>query len=676
MKPIILGLLALFAVLASSADSLHDAILQAGNAATDEQRLAMLKDLRARESLSAANAAELDRVIAQVDQYITDPKLAYFDRAVRDGALYAFGIRPDSPFRPIELLYQARMHVWFTLENGGYWSVPETRRARLDEVRALFEKAAAALPGNRRVAMYLGKPVPPEKSFRVPSNAPEWAVHQREGLERLTDIIGWWIDHRMKPDGQYGGGWGDDCEMWRWWVPVLIGFDDPKIADAQSRFSRALMNQLHMKDGYTTQLYDVEHTAEDSADAITPMMHLEPGAPEWRDRALRLAELMEQLWTGRNDKGQVQFKSTYFSVNKVDLAPKRACDTVYHARAVQPALLYWQRTGDKRLAKLFTAWMDTWVDATSRAERGKPAGVIPSAIHWPDGVVGGIGEHWWDPENHNADPLYVWPSAMGCLTNTLLLAYHMTGDEKYLDPLRSMAAIRLAYLLSPPTDQPEPGSREWCAGKMKGLADALAKYRLLTGSTEFDSLFARDPAPYLRFRLNGDMAGLTQALRKNADALRINFPGYTSEVRYTDRVLRFPSLFQKNGMFPEPVPGIAEPEPALLYSTVTGDPGDAGYFPLNAVRWLTPPRAIAALVTESSRTRFEARLFHFDSKPRPMNAELYLLSPGAYSLTLGRMGSERSEYQKTVNVTGSPTRIRFVLPPQRECLLRLVPRSK
>ena len=31
----------------------------------------------------------------------------------------------------------------------------------------------------------------------------------------------------MREDGQYGGGWGDDCEMWRWWAPVLLGFDDP-----------------------------------------------------------------------------------------------------------------------------------------------------------------------------------------------------------------------------------------------------------------------------------------------------------------------------------------------------------------------------------------------------------------------------------------------------------------
>ena len=58
--------------------------------------------------------------------------------------------------------------------------------------------------------------------------------------------------------------------------------------------------------------------ARDSADVITPMMHLDPDNPTWLARAARLAQLMETLWTGRNDRGQLQFKSTYFTVDRVD----------------------------------------------------------------------------------------------------------------------------------------------------------------------------------------------------------------------------------------------------------------------------------------------------------------------------------------------------------------------
>jgi hypothetical protein len=480
----------------------------------------------------------------------------------------------------------------------------------------------------------------------------------------------------MQEDGQYGGGWGDDCEMWRWWVPVLIGFDDPKIIAAQRRFSDALMNQPHMRLGYTTRMSDVEHTAEDSADVITPMMHLNPDSDLWSKRALRMADLMESLWTGKNERGFLQFKSTYFTAQKVDTNPQRACDTVYHPRAVQPTLLYWQRTGDERLTRLFSGWMDTWVDAAARAERGKPGGIIPSAIHWPDGKIGGLGENWWDPKNHGEHTLYLWPSAMSLMTHTLLLTHHMTAKDQYLEPIRSMGDIRLAYLAAPPKSVPTPGSKAWCASQPGGLSSVIAKYRFLTGNTEFDPLIAKDASPYIRFRLYGDTGALVSALRNSAEALRINLAGYTSEVRYTDRVLRFPALFASDGIVGRSVAAIRRPDPSLLYSTATGDPGNAGYFPLNAVRWLTPPRDIAVLVTDSGTDKFGAEMFHFGKKSRPMSAEFYLLKPGRYSLTIaaentgGQVPLQTHDFQ----VKGPRVRVPFELPARTLCTLHVRPR--
>ena len=84
---------------------------------------------------------------------------------------------------------------------------------------------------------------------------------------------------------------------------VMIGFEHPRISQAQEFFSRALLSQEYMRDGYTRHVYDVEHTAEPSSDTITPMMHLAPDDPQWRQRAARLAGLMEQVWTGRNQRG-------------------------------------------------------------------------------------------------------------------------------------------------------------------------------------------------------------------------------------------------------------------------------------------------------------------------------------------------------------------------------------
>jgi hypothetical protein len=403
------------------------------------------------------------------------------------------------------------------------------------------------------------------------------------------------------------------------------------------------------------------------------MMHLDPDNDIWRRRALRLAELMEKFWTSRNERGLLQFKSTYFTANKIDTNPARACDTVYHPRAVQPTLLYWQRTADAKLTRLFSAWMDTWVDAAARAERGKPAGIIPTAIHWPDGKVGGLSPDWWDPRNHGEYTLYLYPSAMGQMTHTLLLTHYITGKSKYLEPIRSMAKARLKYLSSPPKQPPTPGTEAWCASKLGGLSSVVAKYRFLTGNTEFDELIAKESLPYISFKLEGDFDLLVSALRHNAEALRVNFEGYTSEVRYTDRVLRFPALFTGNEVLTEPAVTFHVPDTSLLYSTVTGDPGGAGYFPLNAVRWLTGPRNIAALVTESGTEQFSAELFHFGREKRPMSAEFYLLKPGEYtiSLTIKKGKGQKPLLTDKFFVEGQRTKVFFELPPRKLCTLNI-----
>jgi len=654
-------------------DSIAAVIQRAGNADSDEVRLGYLRQLGERPNLDNALREDLAKLITQIERWLGEKRLDYFGGQVRRNKNFDFDIPESSVLYPLTWLYRGRMVIWYTLESGGVWSIAERRREFFGIARGFFEKAARAFPENKIVRMYLGSPTGPYKNYPAVSGAPQWAVYQREGLERLADIIEWWIENRMQGNGEYGGGWGDDCEMWRWWVPVLIGFDSPKITRAQARFSTALMDQPHIKLGYTTRMSDVEHTAEDSADVITPMMHLDPDNDLWRGRALRLAELMEEFWTARNERGFLQFKSTYFTANKIDTNPTRACDTVYHPRVVQPTLLYWQRTADANLTKLFSAWMDTWVDAAARAERGKPAGIIPTAIHWPDGKIGGVSPDWWDPRNHGEYTLYLYPSAMDQMTHTLLLTHYITGKAKYLEPIRSLANIRLRYLSSPPKKEPAPGTEAWCASKLGGLSSVIAKYRFLTGNTEFDELISKESLPYIRFRMDGDFSSLVSALGNNAEALRVNFEGYTSEVRYTDRVLRFPRLFTGNDTLSKPAVTFHTPNPSLLYSTVTGDPGGAGYFPLNAVRWLTEPRNIAALVRESGTEQFAAELFHFGREKRPMSAEFYLLKPGEYILTLTSKNGEEQKLLTTDKfvVKDGKTRVFFELPPRKLCILNI-----
>ncbi|MFW6163846.1 MAG: hypothetical protein ACODAJ_13835, partial [Planctomycetota bacterium] len=319
---------------------------------------------------------------------------------------------------------------------------------------------------------------------------------------------------------------------------------------------------------------------------------------------------------------------------------------------------------DERVGAIVADWMNTWVNAAARAERGKPAGIIPSAIHWPDGRVGGLGENWWQPENYGTK-LYDWPSAMAQMTHCLLQTSHITGDRRYLEPILAMARIRRKAAATPISDLPSAGSEAWCAGRMDGfLMPTLAKYRVLTGDEQFDDLLQADAPAYVRYRLFDDQEALARSLERCAEALRVNWPAWTREVRWTDRVLRFPG-----GWLAHCGHRLPRPNPGLLYSSATGDPGGVGYFPLNAVRWLTPPRDLAALVTDSTTTSLKARLFHFGDEPRTLKAELYLLAAGRYACEV--RSPEGLVRDDRVAVTGPRTRIALTLPPRVLCTVHV-----
>ena len=122
--------------------------------------------------------------------------------------------------------------------------------------------------------------------------------------------------------------------------------------------------------------------------------------------------------------------------------------------------------------------------------------------------------------------------------------------------------------------------------------------------------------------------------------------------------------------------GLPAVDPGFVYSTVTGDPGGALYFPMNAVRWRTGPDDIAALVTDSGTDRLEAELFHFGSDPRPMGAELFMLARGAYDWSLTRE-SGNVLAASSFEVSGPRASIRFELPPGVLCKLTIgaIPRE-
>ena len=268
------------------------------------------------------------------------------------------------------------------------------------------------------------------------------------------------------------------------------------------------------------------------------------------------------------------------------------------------------------------------------------------------------------------------------MTDALMLAQVMTGRDSYLAPLRSMAAIRLKYLRQPPREPARPGTEAWCGEQLAprrnansntgGLVKTLARFKALTGTREFDELIALEGSEFV---VRTDEAGrreLEAALRESLGALRVNFPGFTSEVRSTDRVMRFVQFLAEDYAFDE-YKGVTQPKHELLYRMVTGDK-NAPRFPRMAARWLTPPQDIAALVTEAGITRFAAELFHFGTEPREMAVELRQLKPGAYRARLTAAGRPVELREERVVVErGRFARFQFTLPPRVSAVLHFSP---
>ncbi len=572
----------------------------------------------------------------------------------------------SSPLFPLWAFYRARFLTWFMIEDSGVSRVPERRKNFLGQSEAYFDLARREYPENPILRIYGGENLPAPGLSAWDERAPAWANHKRRALEQLHRIILWWIDERQLPNGEFGGKWGDDIEMWRWWSSILLGFDDPKVHAGQELLARGNLNRPGMAQGYTSHLTDVEHTAEETADTLTPLMHLEPDEPEWRTRVLKLLSLADSVWWGENARGQLQFKHIDFNASKLGSDPGRTYDTGYHVRVMQPVLLLWQRTNEPALGAQLTRWLKTWAEASAGTENGKPAGVVPPALQWPSGIPGSVERRWVAP-HLEGDPmvnLYSWPAySVAAMTLSLLQAHVQTGDPQFLEPLVKMAALRRTA--SPESDREDViGSSDWAAHRVPlVLNDALAKWRQLSGDRQFDDLLRADATGYKRYMLDQDKGQLTEDLGEMARSLSFNWPMFTDEVRYTDRVLSFPHAWPRTV-----ATGLRRIDANLLYSTVTGDPGSVLHYPINGARWHTLPTEIAVLVARNERDEFAAELFHFGSEKRQLAVSFLVLEPGVYRWRLVTSAGERLSHG---DVTLSPAHRRLDLTLPSRVLARL-----
>ncbi len=663
-------------ILANENKSLFELIFKIGNTNGEKQRAKILEDALKELEFTPEEEEILEKLFFVADRWANGfEKYANPGSEGNEGSGFLCGfigrckidrfyfpqLEETNTFFPLIAFYRSRMLLAQLIQNGNISKVPENREKYINESVRLLKIANQAFPENQLAKSYLGDYIPWQELVEINSTAPDWANYQRFALEKLTYLIHWWVDNRQISDGQFGGGWGDDVEMWRNWVPVLFAFEDEKAVKSQEKLFEGLYGLSRMKDGYTTYLNDVEHTSEEYSDPLTCMLNLQPENPVWEKRALIVLDYIENLWSGINEKGQLQFKSTWFNVDKIDLSDKRACDSPYHTRLVQPLMLIWLRTGNERIGRFMKNWLKTWVDATFTEEGGKPHGIIPAAIHWPDGRPLGTGKNWWQPENYHSS-LYDYPSQQDNMYECFLQAYHITKDEFYIQPIKFIAGKRLQGVGDKSSDSYKVGSLEWSLARLKrSIPGILTKYRLITGDNSFDSILKKDARGYESFIFEKDFKKLTKSMDTLRMSLSVQEEFFTTEVRWTDRLFSFPDKYH-NSILDEPIPSF---NAKFLFSSLTGSIGNFKFLPVFGVQWLTNSKEIAILTETNSTQKFEAQLFHFGNKPRKMGVKFFNLENGKYKIEFA------GEQTSRIKLEENNRKIEITLPSQKLVNIKL-----
>lgn len=577
-----------------------------------------------------------------------------FDRACRKTAkeLAEFDQRIN-PFADKATLYHARCVYWDSMEA----SSPTMREPAIAQLKGLL----ARYPDNRVLNEYVGAPVPWGEELNAATDAhPVWAAYLREAYARELAILERFVDLRQTPDGQLGGGWGDDVEMMRSWVPIAaISTCAGKLRQAIAKLAEGIWNHRCI-DGYDGVVADVEHSAEPTADTFPAMLLLEYGDPRWHQYNLRAAKTIKERFMALDDKGYPRFLSGVFGSLGVAMHDRSGFDTGYHARAMRH--FYWPAWhGNVEARDWFLRWVDGWYAATMDDAPDKPAGLPPGTLFFPSGDYRPPdGSPWYREAWHH---LYGAGGLPAMTHDTFMQAYSLTRDRRYLRPFE--------YLMDGATRGPlprgnvadDPGSPQHLHMMMAHTTNANlgALYRLFTGERVYDEYIPRFGSATQIYQVDRDLERYIRGIQQAAVSLRVNLWYHTSEVMATDR-LHLPAVDEVWGAYTGAVTGLGDAQAASL-----------------AASYDTPSSDFAALVVDQTHARLRVWLYSFWEQPTEIGLHLWRLDPGEYILSQGpRLPGEfpfQSRYgwaePRRVRLLHRGEAVRVTVPPGEEYVVDL-----
>ncbi len=552
----------------------------------------------------------------------------------------------NNPFYYKAKLFTARFHYASACEGGD--------AVRKKEALDMFAELKDLWPEHQALREFSGERVPwGEELIHDESDGPAWARYLQEAFARQQAVLNWWATVRQAPDGQLGGGWGDDVEILRSWVPAACVSTacETSVAGIE-RLAQGVWRSV-LQDGYDRGIGDVEHSSEPSADALPTMILLRYGDPQWVEYNLRSAKTIRERFMGINDRGFLHFKSTEFGAGGVNTNPRAGGDTGYHARAMKHFIwLAWYGIGQAR--DVFCQWCDGWRDVTMRKIGNKPPGFAPASVWYPGGSISPPnGRGWYDGMSN----YYGFPGLPGMVHDGFLTAHLLSGDRKFLDPVQTMMDLATTGPLHkydkslPPDDM----NNLLAAVAHQAGPDVTSVYRWLTGERVYDEYTLRHCTPTQRYMIDCDLETYGKSFERLAGGMRHNWALRTSEVLQTDRA---------------GLGGATEVCGAYTGAVCSFRDSRA---PTLSVTYDTPDLNFAAVVTEATPERLRVCLYNFNQTITRMGLRPWRLMPGVYVLNTGepvpgeRPSQKRCTWSPPVEVEhrhrGTP--IRVYVPPKK-----------
>jgi hypothetical protein len=547
----------------------------------------------------------------------------------------------NNPFYHKAKLYLARYHYWNGAEAGN-----ETMK---QQARSWMAKLLELWPENVVLRQYIGEKVPwAEDLIADTSCHPAWAAYLREAYARQLRIMERFIKERQAPDGQLGGGYGDDVELMRTWMQIACISSSSQIVRAGiAKLAEGVWTNV-LRNGFA-ELGDVEHSAEPSADVIPTMLLLDYGNPLWVERNLTSCKTIHDVCMGLDEKGYPRFKSAEIGWNGANTNPRAGGDTGYHARAMKHFI--WQAWwGDEDSKDWFARWCDGWLAAAMSRRQGKLRGLIPFTIWYPSGdITPPGGASWYDSSWH------YYGNMGGMIYDSFLCAYYLTQNRKFLEPFCiAMDVVTKGPLLD---GSYQPGSIEWQRQQMMS-ADSpqrTALYKWLTGENVYDEYTLRFGDPVQKYLASSDLESFLSTFKAVAESNRYNLELQTTEVLSTDRAALRGAL--------------------TVFGAYTGavtDLRDAST-PTFSVTYDSPDENFAAVVTESKPTRLRILLYSFHDRPIRLGLRTWRLLPGTYVLNQGELLRGEYKFQnrygwiepRVVQILRRADTVWITLPPRK-----------